>query len=99
MIPFDTSLSVIEVPIQSFPSAPDDYEAVNRTLTFDSATTRLVIPVRIINDAIDEEDEELISRLQLEPVEEGSLPNVQVDPDQTTLIIEDDDSKLNTVES
>ena len=58
-----------------------------------------MIPVRIVNDAIDEEDEELISRLQLEPVEEGSLPNVQVDPDQTTLIIEDDDSKLNTVAS
>lgn len=55
-----------------------------------------MIPVRIVNDAIDEEDEELISRLQLEPVE-GSLPNVQVDPDQTTLIIEDDDSKLKTV--
>ena len=55
-----------------------------------------MIPVRIVNDAIDEEEEELISRLQLEPVE-GSLPNVQVDPDQTTFIIEDDDSKLKTV--
>ena len=55
-----------------------------------------MIPVRIVNDAIDEEEEELISILQLEPVE-GGLPNVQVDPDQTTLIIEDDDSELNTV--
>ena len=53
-----------------------------------------MIPVRIINDAIVEEEEELISRLQLEPVE-GNLPNVQIDPDQTTLIIEDDDSEWN----
>ena len=90
---------MIELPDLPFSLAPDDYEAVNMTLTFDSATSRLVIPVRIVNDAIDEEDEELISRLQLEPVEEGSLPNVQINPDQTTLIIEDDDGKLNTVAS
>ena len=51
-----------------------------------------MIPVRIVNDGIDEEDEQLLSRLQLEPVE-GDLPNVQVEPAEATLIIVDDDSK------
>ena len=58
-----------------------------------------MIPVRIVNDGVDEEDEQLLSRLQLEPVE-GDLPNVQVEPAEATLIIVDDDSKriiLNTV--
>ena len=72
--------------------APDDYEPINTTLTFDSDTVRIVIPVRIVNDEIDEEDEQLLSRLQLEPVE-GDLPNIQVDPSQASLTIEDDDSK------
>ena len=75
-------------------SAPEDYEPVNMTLTFDGASSRLVIPVRIVNDAIDEDDEQLISRLELEPVE-GDLPNVQVDPAQATLTIVDDDGELN----
>ena len=64
------------------------------TLTFNSASSRLVIPVRIVNDAIDEDDEQLISRLELEPVE-GDLPNVQVDPAQATLTIVDDDGEVN----
>ena len=72
--------------------APDDYEPINRTLTFDNERSRLVIPVRIVNDGVDEEDEQLLSRLQLEPVE-GDLPNVQVEPAEATLIIVDDDSK------
>ena len=74
------------------PSAPEDYEPLNRTLTFSSTITRLMIPLRIVNDEIDEENEQLVSRLQLEPVG-GDLPNVQVDPAQATLIIVDDDSK------
>ena len=52
-----------------------------------------MIPVRIINDGVDEEDEQLLSRLQLEPVE-GDSPNVQVQPNQATLIILDDDGKI-----
>ena len=79
-------------------SAPEDYEPVNMTLTFDSSSSRLVIPVRIVNDAIDEDDEQLISRLELEPVE-GDLPNVQVDPAQATLTIVDDDGELNVAMS
>ena len=51
-----------------------------------------MIPARIVNDGVDEEDEQLLSRLQLEPVE-GDLPNVQVEPAEATLIIVDDDSK------
>ena len=49
-----------------------------------------MIPVRIINDGVDEEDEQLLSRLQLEPVE-GDSPNVLVQPNMATLIILDDD--------
>ena len=49
-----------------------------------------MIPVRIINDGVDEEDEQLLSRLQLEPVE-GESPNVQVAPSEATLTILDDD--------
>ena len=74
-------------------SAPDDYEPINRTLTFDSERSRLLVPVRIINDGVDEEDEQLLSRLQLEPVE-GVSPNVQVLPNQATLTILDDDGKI-----
>ena len=51
-----------------------------------------MIPVRIINDGVDEEDEQLLSRLQLEPVE-GDSPNVLVQPNMATLIILDDDGK------
>ena len=76
-------------------SAPDDYELINRTLTFDSERSRLVVPVRIINDGVDEEDEQLLSRLQLEPVE-GDSPNVQVLPNQATLTILDDDGKISS---
>ena len=83
---------VIFTELVILPSAPEDYQPLNRTLTFNSSITRLTIPVRIVNDEIDEEDEQLISRLQLEPVE-GDLPNVQVDPAQAILIIVDDDSK------
>ena len=74
-------------------SAPDDYEPINRTLTFDSERSRIVIPVRIVNDGVDEEDEQLLSRLQLEPLEGGS-PNVQVQPNEASLIILDDDGNL-----
>ena len=51
-----------------------------------------MIPVRIVDDEIDEEDEQLFSRLQLEPIE-GNSPNVEVDPAQAILIIVDNDSK------
>ena len=76
-------------------AAPGDYEPINRTLTFNGETSRIVIPVRVVNDDIDEEDTEmLVATLRLEPVE-GDSPNVQVVPDQATLLIQDDDSKMN----
>ena len=79
--------------VQLLYPAPGDYEPFNETLTFGSEMTRLVIPVRIVNDGVDEEDEQLVSRLQLEPVE-GDTPNVQVQPNEATLIILDDDGNL-----
>ena len=85
-------LKAIFTELVILPSAPEDYEPLNRTLTFNSMITRRMIPVKIVNDEIDEEDEQLFSRLQLEPVG-GDLPNVQVDPAQAILIIVDDDSK------
>ena len=74
--------------------APGDYEPFNKTLTFGSERSRHAIPVRIINDGVDEEDEQLLCRLQLEPVD-GDSPNVQVQPNNATLVILDDDGKGN----
>ena len=48
--------------------------------------------MEIVDDVIDEEDEQLLSRLQLEPVD-GDTPNVQVEPNEATLVIVDDDGK------
>ena len=73
--------------------APDDYEPINTTLTFNNERSRLVIPIRIVNDEVFEDDEQLLSRLQLEPVE-GDSPNVQVEPSRAILTIVDDDSKV-----
>ena len=55
-----------------------------------------MVPVRIINDGVDEENEQLLSRLQLEPVE-GDSPNVQAFPNQATLTILDDDGKISFI--
>lgn len=52
-----------------------------------------MIPIRIVNDEVFEDDEQLLSRLQLEPVE-GDSPNVQVEPSRAILTIVDDDSKV-----
>lgn len=73
--------------------APDDYEAVNQTLTFDATNTRTTVPITIVNDEVDENEENFISRLSLEPVV-GDPPNVQLQPDQATLLIGDDDGQL-----
>lgn len=63
------------------------------TLTFNSAVDRLIVPVRIVDDSVDEENEQLLARLMLEPIA-GDLPSVQVDPAQATLLIIDNDRKL-----
>ncbi|ORU95142.1 MAG: hypothetical protein A6F71_10890 [Cycloclasticus sp. symbiont of Poecilosclerida sp. M] len=69
-----------------------DYQSVNITLTFSPATTTAVISVPLLNDDIDEEDEDINARLELEP--EDGQQNVQIDPDEAKLIIIDDDGEF-----
>ena len=71
-------------------TGPDDFTALNRTLTFDPSMTRQEVVVVITNDVIVEPDQDFRSRLQLTAVETG----VRVDPPETTIVIVDDDSKL-----
>ena len=69
-----------------------DYESVNTTITFDPDNTRILVPVPVLEDDIDEEDEDILARLGLEPG--GGDQNVQISPDEAKLLIIDDDSKL-----
>jgi hypothetical protein len=69
-----------------------DYEGVNQTLTFDTATTRIPVTVPILEDNIDEEDENILARLSLEP--ESRDENVQIVPQNATLLIIDDDCEF-----
>ena len=69
-----------------------DYESVNMTITFDPDNTRILVPVPVLEDDIDEEDEDILARLGLEPG--GGDQNVQISPDEATLVINDDDGEL-----
>jgi hypothetical protein len=69
-----------------------DYESVDQTLTFDTATTRIPVTVAILEDNIDEEDESILARLALEP--ESRDENVQIVPENATLLIVDDDCEF-----
>ena len=68
-----------------------DYTSVVQSLTFSPNNTRLMIQVTIRDDNIDEDDEYLIGRLELDPA--GGEKNVQIQPDETRLLILDDDGK------
>ena len=72
-----------------------DYESVNITITFDPDNTRILVPVPVLEDDIDEEDEDILARLGLEPG--GGNQNIQISPDEATLVIVDDDSKFELV--
>ena len=69
-----------------------DYQGVNMTLTFSPDTTTTVITVPLLNDDIDEEDEDIIVRLELVP--EDDQQNVQINPDEAKLVIIDDDGEF-----
>ena len=58
-------------------------------LTFSSNTGRVLVNVSIINDDIDENQENLFTRLSLESVD----ARVSVAPDEATILIVDDDGK------
>lgn len=58
-------------------------------LTFDPLNTRQDVGVVIRNDDVLEPGQDFTSRLQLQTAERG----VKIDPNVTTIVIVDDDSK------
>ena len=66
-----------------------DYESINTTITFNSSISTRVIPVSVLEDQIDEDQENLLARLRLEPANGGL--NVLIRPGQASLFIEDND--------
>ena len=66
-----------------------DYTSVDQILTFSPTMTAIMVSVPILDDDIDEDDEYLRGRLELDPA--GGEQNVQIMPDQAQLIIQDDD--------
>lgn len=70
-------------------TGPEDFTALQMSLTFDPNTTRHDITVAISNDIIVEPDQDFTSRLQLSTAED----RVKLMPDVTNIIIMDDDSK------
>ena len=58
-------------------------------LTFSSNTGRVLVNVSITNDEVDENQENLFTRLRLESVD----ARVSVAPDEATILIVDDDGK------
>ena len=90
MITLISSLTSLSPIISLYPlsPAPEDYLAIDTTLTFGPGVTTIDIDVVIINDNADEENmEDFLSILQLITVRD----NVDINPDQTTIIIVDDD--------
>ena len=69
-------------------TAPGDYISINITLTFNATTSSLSIPVSIVNDAIDENTEQFLGRLEL-----ITVANVLIAPAQASVNIQDDDSE------
>ena len=68
-----------------------DYSSLNQTLTFSPDITTQVISVPILDDSIDEEDETILASLELDSSD--SDQDVQIQPDEATLLILDDDGK------
>ena len=70
-------------------TAPGDYiSVINHQLRFDPRIQRSTLSISIIDDAVDEAEEEFMASLTLVTT---SGRNVQVNPDQTTIKITDDD--------
>ena len=69
----------------------EDYQSINQTLTFDQDNTRMIISVPLLDDAIDENDEDILASLALDPDDEDQ--NIQIQPAMATLLIIDDDGK------
>lgn len=76
---------------KSLSTGPDDFTALQMTLTFGPGNTRREVAVSISNDTIVEPDQYFTSRLRLGTAE----PGVRLEPNLTTIVILDDDSKDN----
>ena len=72
--------------------SPSDYTSVDMILTFSPTNNRITVTVSLEDDDIDEEDEFLIGRLELDP--SGTQTSVQIQPAEARLIILDDDGTL-----
>ena len=68
-----------------------DYESLNTTITLSPDVLSVNISVKVVDDKIDENRESLLARLRLEPADEDQ--NVQIQPDEATLLITDDDGR------
>ena len=68
--------------------SPADYQSVDQTLTFTPDQRTLTISVPVVDDQVDEEEESVLATLALEGLGDQ---NVQIQPDQATLLIADDD--------
>ena len=67
---------------------PMDYLAVDMPITFSPTVSRIMVPVTIINDLVDEEQEEFVAELEL-----ITVTNVTVAPREATVFIDDDDGE------
>ena len=70
-------------------AGPQDFSALDMFLTFNSNTRRVLVNISIVNDEVDENQENLFTRLRLESVD----ASVSVAPDNATILIVDDDGK------
>lgn len=70
--------------------APEDYQTVERQLTFTSGMRRIPISIPIQSDQIDEENETFRTVLDQEP----RLDAVSLMPGVATVTITDDDGKI-----
>ena len=73
--------------------SPLDYTSVDRILTFSPTNIRIIVTVSIEDDAIDEDNEYLTGRLELDP--SGGQTSVQIQPAEARLLIVDNDGITN----
>ena len=65
-----------------------DYTSQSVLLTFSATNTRLTVPTSILDDSTNENTEDFFARLQFEV---APSVNVQIQPQQATIRITDDD--------
>ena len=69
-------------------TAGEDYDGATGTLTFEPGKTRKTLPIKIVNDTMDEVDEDF--RLRLSNPREPTWPAVEA----TAVIVDDDDNAI-----